>query len=255
MKGILKSNNKTSCCMPTVKNHNGTFISAFLVFAVILTILSGIISPISAEVPTEGKKRAAERAPTLDKVVSKMKVLYVIPPGNFQDKELFETKKYLESKKIESTIASTDTVEFKGMEGGKITPDILLSKVDPKDYKSIIFIGGTGTKALFDNEDAHKLAVDFAKENKIVAAISLAPVILARAGVLKNIRATVSPSGKEELIKGGARYVDKDVVTNRRFITANGPDATQSFAKAIEKRIAREEMFSPRFRKSIMPTE
>ncbi len=254
MKGILKSNIKTFCCMPTVINRNGTFISAFLVFVVIISILSGIISPISAEVPTGGIKRGVERAQTLDKVVSKVKVLYVIPPGNFQDKELFETKEYLESKKNESTIASTDTVEFTGIEGGKITPDILLSKIDSKDYKAIIFIGGTGAKALFDNEDAHKLVVDFAKENKIVAAICLAPVILARAGILKNIRATVSPFGKEELIKGGARYVDKDVVTNRRFITAKGPDATQPFAKAIEKKIA-QEMFSPRIHKSIMPVE
>ena len=67
---------------------------------------------------------------------------------------------------------------------------------------------------------------------KVVAAICLAPVVLARAGILKGKKATYfnSPVSFREMKAGGAVLVDKAVVTDGRIVTANGPAAAAEFA-------------------------
>jgi protease I len=70
---------------------------------------------------------------------------------------------------------------------------------------------------------------------KVVAAICLAPVVLARAGILKGKKATYfnSPVSFREMRAGGAVLVDKAVVTDSRIVTANGPAAAAEFADAF----------------------
>jgi protease I len=70
---------------------------------------------------------------------------------------------------------------------------------------------------------------------KVVAAICLAPVVLARAGILKGKKATFfnSPISLGEMKAGGAVLVDKAVVTDSRIITANGPAAAKEFAETF----------------------
>jgi protease I len=69
----------------------------------------------------------------------------------------------------------------------------------------------------------------------VVAAICLAPVVLARAGILKGKKATYfnSPVSFREMRAGGAVLVDKAVVTDDRIVTANGPAAAAEFAEAF----------------------
>jgi protease I len=68
-----------------------------------------------------------------------------------------------------------------------------------------------------------------------VAAICLAPVVLARAGILKGKKATYfnSPVSFREMKAGGAVLVDKAVVADSRIVTANGPAAATEFAGAF----------------------
>jgi protease I len=75
--------------------------------------------------------------------------------------------------------------------------------------------------------------------NKVVAAICLSPVVLARAGILKGKDATVFPSNDavEELKNAGVKYVDKPVVISGKIITARDPKAAEEFAKTIAEEI------------------
>jgi protease I len=63
-------------------------------------------------------------------------------------------------------------------------------------------------------------------------------VILAKAGVLKEKRATVWSSpldrGPVRILKeNGAIYEDKDVVQDGKIITANGPGAAEEFGQKL----------------------
>jgi protease I len=77
----------------------------------------------------------------------------------------------------------------------------------------------------------------FHQSGKVVAAICLAPAVLARAGILKGKKATYyeSPASFREMKIGGAVLTNAPVVKDGRIITANGPTASQAFADAIVK--------------------
>ena len=162
-------------------------------------------------------------------------LLFVIAPKNFRDEELLTTKALLEKDGAKTTIVSTTLDTVVGMLGAKVVPDGLLSNADILKYDGIVFVGGSGTTVLWDNANAHKIAVEAHNSGKVVAAICFGPVILARAGLLKNCNATVSSSVSKELEKHAAKYTGKQVAICGNIVTANGPRAVNLFAAGIEK--------------------
>ena len=72
-----------------------------------------------------------------------------------------------------------------------------------------------------------------------MAAICLAPVVLARAGILKGKKATYyeSTASFREMKAGGAVLVNKPVVADGRIVTANGPAASKEFAAEFIRKI------------------
>ena len=163
------------------------------------------------------------------------KALLIIAEQNFRDEELFETKKEVEKKEIITVIASKTSGEKTGSLGGKAKADIALKDVKPGDYNAIIFIGGAGARQYFNDFAALTIAKQAYNKGKIVAAICIAPVILANAGILKNKKATVWKSTDEIKIlkEKGAIYEDKNVVVSGNIITACGPQASKEFGETI----------------------
>jgi len=167
------------------------------------------------------------------------KVLMIIAPENFRDEELFTTRSELEKAGIEVKVASTTKETVRGMLGGRITPDLTLDEVRVEDWDAIVFVGGVGCQVYFEDETALSLARQAAQQGKKVCAICIAPVILANAGILENRKATVWDGRfKEMLEEKGAKFVDRDVVVDGNFITANGPNAAAKFGKTIAKELA-----------------
>lgn len=164
---------------------------------------------------------------------SKGRILMIIAHRNFRDEEYFIPKKIFEKSGYKVITASSSLRTAKGMLGGKVRPDILLKNVKIKDFEAIIFVGGSGSTEYWDSKIAHKLAREAVKHKKILAAICLAPGTLAKSGVLKNKKATIFVSGKNVLEKNGAIYINKNVVIDKNIITANGPAASEEFAKKI----------------------
>ena len=70
---------------------------------------------------------------------------------------------------------------------------------------------------------------------KVVAAICLATVVLAKAKLLAGLEATVYflPEAIEELKSGGATYVNQTLLVHGNLILAEGPHDSQRFGQAI----------------------
>lgn len=162
-----------------------------------------------------------------------LEALLIIPQENFRDEEFFQTLNILKQNGIEVTVASTTLNIVKGMLGAKVSPNALINNVNARDFDAVIFIGGMGATQYYNDPLAHKLAQDALNENRIVAAICIAPVILAKAGLLQGKRATVSASEASLLRAGGAEYSAKPVQKDGNIITASGPSATREFAEEI----------------------
>lgn len=156
----------------------------------------------------------------------------IIAPRDFRDEEYFETRKVLEESGIEITVANSTGQPSKSMFGKIVNPDKNFYDVDSKDYDAIVFIGGQGTPVYFDNKQTQNLAKEFNSSGKIVAAICIAPVILARAGVLDGKKATVFPSGRNDVNAVGT-YTGNLVEKDSNIITGSGPEAAVEFGKRI----------------------
>jgi protease I len=165
--------------------------------------------------------------------LSGKKILVVISPKDFQDKELLDSIKVLEASNASIVIASKKVKEAVGKFGTRVEVDYDIDEVIVQDYDAVVFIGGSGTSVYFDDETAHEIARDSYSQGKVTAAICIAPVILANSGILKGKKVTVFPSGADDLKKAGARYTAKDVEVDGRIVTADGPPAAKKFGEAI----------------------
>ncbi len=166
------------------------------------------------------------------------KVLIVIFPGKFREGGHFRTIEALTSQGAKITVASTRLEKSVGMTAPReVMPDVLLSKVKAADFDAIIFIGGKGAIEHYNNRAAQNLASEAAEKKKVLGAFCNAPCILANAGVLKDKKATAFKSEKDNLVAKGAKYQEKDVVTDGKIVTANGPKAARKFAQELIKKL------------------
>ncbi|MDI6606176.1 MAG: DJ-1/PfpI family protein [Candidatus Omnitrophota bacterium] len=163
------------------------------------------------------------------------KAVMIIAPENFRDEELFEPKGILEKCGVEVKIASANSDLAVGKLGAKVRPDMLIKDIRARDFDAVVFVGGIGASRYFDDQQVHNLVKEALKENRIVAAICIAPIILARAGVLKDKRATVFSSEEKEIRALGVKYSGRPVEKDGNIITAAGPFAATEFGREIAK--------------------
>jgi protease I len=162
-------------------------------------------------------------------------VLMIIAKTDFRDEEYFEPKEIFLKSGIKVVTASSSLGEAKGMLGGKVKVDTTIDKINVSDYDGIIFVGGSGAVEYWENGLAHKIAQEAINQNKVLAAICIAPVTLAKSGVLKNKKATVFPSANKEIISFGANYTKKDVEIDGKIVTGSGPQAAKQFGEKIKE--------------------
>lgn len=160
------------------------------------------------------------------------RVLIVVPPERFRDEELFVTQGVLEDAGHSMLVASTQAGTCPGSRGGSVMA-VDLRSPQCVEFDALVLIGGGGTRLLFDNDELHELICSAVREGKVVAAICLAPVVLARAGVLAGRRATVAGTFATELERRGATYTGPGVCVDGKVVTANAPKASQAFGEAI----------------------
>ncbi|HII71849.1 TPA: DJ-1 family protein [Candidatus Woesearchaeota archaeon] len=165
--------------------------------------------------------------------VSGKKILMVVAPENFRDEEFFDPKEVFESAGASVTVTSKGVQEAKGKLGRNTPVDIDISEADAYDFDAVVFVGGPGATVYFDDGYAHKLASDALIQGKVVAAICIAPSIIANAGILQDRKATAFESEKDNINAKSAGYTGQPVTVDGKVVTGNGPEAAKQFGEAI----------------------
>jgi protease I len=160
-------------------------------------------------------------------------VLLVVAPERFRDEELFETREELTAAGHQTTLASTRQGVIIGSRGGQARADLALTEAKGADYAAAVFVGGGGSRLLWDDAEAHRIAQEADAAGRVLGAICLAPVILARAGVLAGRNATVAGTEAAAIQAGGATYTGPGVTVDGRLVTANGPKSSRAFGRAL----------------------
>lgn len=156
---------------------------------------------------------------------------------NFRDEELFETRLALEDAGVETVIVSSRTGPIRGMLGGTAEAAILLNEVSVDEFDAIIFIGGLGVRQYFGNPVALDIVREAADKGKVLAAICIAPTVLANAGVLQGVRVTGFPSERFVLQLAGAEYTGAPVERDGLIITAADPEVAGQFGRAVAEAV------------------
>lgn len=163
------------------------------------------------------------------------RVLFLIAQENFREEELQIPSKVFRDSGYKVTIASIERAEALGMLGSKVMPDLALREANAGEYDALIVVGGSGSPSLAEYPEVLSVVRRFAAQGKPIGAICLAPYVLAKAGVLKGKRATCWPAdfALVELRRQGAQYVDEGIVKDGKFVTAQGPEQAEEFAKQV----------------------
>lgn len=193
------------------------------------------IIPVGYPAATEGKTVKQEKESQADQMKNSdtKKAVLIVASVRFRDEELFETKDALEKADIKTVIASSRTGSVRGMLGGTAEATILVDRIDVNDYDAVVFIGGIGAKEYFENQTALNVARQAKAGDKVLAAICIAPAVLANAGLLEGVKATCYESERITLKKAGADFTGADVQQDGIIITASGPDAAEKFGRTI----------------------
>lgn len=118
--------------------------------------------------------------------------------------------------------------------------DINFANCDFEDAELLLLPGGMpGAATLDKHEGLRKLILNFAENNKPIAAICAAPMVLGKLGLLKGRKATCYPSFEQYL--EGAECLDVPVVVDGNIITGMGPGAAMDFALAMVDKLSGKE--------------
>lgn len=169
-----------------------------------------------------------------------MKVLIIYADG-FEDVEALATRDVLVRAKIDvidakinednEIVTSSHNLSIKGFKS--------LNNIDVNDFDAVILPGGSrGVNNLLKSDKVISLLKEFANKDKLVCAICAAPMVLNKAGLLKEKRFTCYP-GCEKGLEG--IYTGEEVVVLDKIITARSMLYSIPFGLAIiEKLIGKE---------------
>lgn len=175
----------------------------------------------------------AENQQKIEGKLKGKKIVMIIAQRQFEGSEFKEPKEIFEREGVKIIVACSTLSEATsmGIYSLIVKPDILINDIIVKEFDAVVFVGGWGSSEYFDNPVAHKIAKQALDQKKILAAICIAPCILANAGLLEGKKATAFQSC--DLKAKGAIATGKNVERDGNIITANGPAAAEKFGETI----------------------
>lgn len=212
-------------------------ITALLLVIVLIITAAGCGRANGKETATPTPEPTATPAPTPTPGPHVPTIAFVIANQQFNFKEYEACRVLFTIDQYKILTAGQQTGTAVSMDGKEVTVDTAIGAVNADELDALIVIGGSGATALYDDTALQALIQAVYAAGKPVGAICLAPVTLANAELLSGRDATVYPdeSAVTALTDAGANYIeDSDVVTDGTIVTANGPDASNDFAVAVQ---------------------
>ena len=165
-----------------------------------------------------------------------MKKALVFLANGFEEIEAVTIIDVLRRANISVTVAGLTSNPIEGAHKLRIIPEKAVNEVSAQEFDTVICPGGSpGYKNLRKDSQVIQIIKNAFESNKLVAAICASPAVLADAGVLKWKYCTIFPGMENELLKGGGKPSQDDVVVDGNVVTSKGPATALLFAlKLVE---------------------
>jgi len=164
--------------------------------------------------------------------------ILIMATDGFEESELFGPLVILKGRGADVVLASPSLTPIQATvrddPGRIIRPDLTITEVKVQDFDALVLPGGViNPDVLRTNSFAVELVRGFAAARKPVAAICHGPWLLVEADVLKGRKATGWKSIRTDLRNAGAEVLEKRVVADGPFITAQAPEDLEAFIDAL----------------------
>ena len=157
------------------------------------------------------------------------KALILLADG-FEETEAIATADILRRAGVQTTISGISGSMVTGRSKIRLYSDIHLMDADPTKYDCLIIPGGDASvEAMIRDSKLLELIRNFYSSGKVVAAICAGPLVLVKAGVLKDKKATIFPGMERNLDRPRA----EKVVVDENIITSQGPGTAVEFGLKI----------------------
>jgi len=158
----------------------------------------------------------------------------VLLADGFEEIEAVTIIDVLRRAEVKVTAAALGERTVRGVHDIVLEADARLDDLDTAAFDALILPGGTpGAKRLRDDPRVLQLVKAFARDEKTVAAICAAPIVLEAAGVLGGRRATSYPGF--DLPSARVQTSDR-VVQDGQIVTSRGPGTALDFALTLAER-------------------
>jgi protease I len=164
-------------------------------------------------------------------------VALFVPQQFFADDEYEPLARRFANAGLQVAVVSADTGVAVSTGHLILNPALSLGQLRAEDFAALVLVGGPGMVLHWGDSLLHERCREFSAAGKTVAAIGIAPITLARSGVLKGRTATVynDRAAVAELKSAGARHSFRTLVNDRGIITAAGASRAGAVADAVAR--------------------
>src|SRR5207249_2409425 len=169
------------------------------------------------------------------------KVAILVAEG-FEQSEMVEPRKALEQAGAETSLVSPAKDEVQGWNhfdrADRFNVDVAIEAANVDDYDALLLPGGVANPdQLRTNPKAVQFVKQFVESGKPVGVICHGPWTLIEAGVVKGRTLTSWPSLKTDLSNAGAKWVDREVVTDKGLVSSRKPADIPAFNRKLIEEI------------------
>ncbi|MGM0599190.1 MAG: DJ-1 family glyoxalase III [Candidatus Rifleibacteriota bacterium] len=137
---------------------------------------------------------------------------------------------------VKACTIKDELTSVKGSRGILMQPDVRIDEIDINSFDAIVLPGGLeGTKNLGESEKVLQIVKEAAQQNKLVAAICAAPVVLVKAGLASGRTLTSHPAAQEHMV--GVNYSEDRVCKDGNIVTSRAAGTAFEFAFALLKEL------------------
>ncbi len=165
----------------------------------------------------------------------------LIPPKDFKDESVSAAKNMLEKWGIETVITSYSTKECRGYHGAVYMPKLNAGRMKSSDFDGILLIDGVGVDSykLYDFRPLLDTISVFANTGKIVAGISNAIKIMARANIISDLKIAVPKDEEAKRLvqlyhgKASENYIEEQ----KNILTLSDSEKVDQLSEMIVKKL------------------
>jgi protease I len=167
----------------------------------------------------------------------------ILVSDGFKEFELLDTRRFLDQAGAATFVVGPAKGKVRGLNptGGEaeVPVDISLKSAMPQDFHALLLPGGsTNVRNLTLRADAIEFVKDFMIGGKPVGSIGEAAAILLQTGTLCGRTLTSAASLEQDLRRGGASYIDKNIACDGNLVTARSLDDMPAFNRELTRVLA-----------------